>query len=211
LTWKGFFGDLKNFFKFNYIFYILICLLSFFSVIVIFELLKNLPPGSLPALNITEKIEIVGIASLAIGILIYTGSNKALIDNYSLISVGFNSKTLIMIYGSPFIFLFALCLYILSKNPNWTILLMILALILILSIGFIGTGYVLGKYIQIPALKNTKVTLRKIVRDPLGNTISERLPNLHLYQTTDVDYRFNDDNGKEYIIPMEQVQEIKKE
>lgn len=188
----------------------IILILSFVFLFIIL-LLSRLPENIFPkGLSIFDTIEIAGIASLAIGTLIYMGLAKALNNNYSFLKAGFGSEKLIMIYGALFVSFFALSLYLINTTPSNDIKNLIQVLILLFVFGFIAIGYALGKYIIIPGLEKEKVMLMRFVRDASGNTISEPIPNLILYQTTDVDYRFKDDTGKEYIIPIEQVQEIKK-
>lgn len=200
MCWKPFLNVLK--------FFVSIVLIAFIGV---FGLLSLLPENSFPKdLSIIKTIEMAGIACLAIGTLIYIGLGRALNNNYSFIKAGFGSEKLIMIYGTLFFSYFALSLYLIYNKQPPQIENLILGLFLVLILGFVVIGYALGKYIVIPELEKEKVTLMRFVLDASGKTVSESIPNLILYQTTDADYRFKDDNGKEYIIPIEQVQEIMK-
>ncbi len=144
------------------------------------------------------------------------GLTKGLSDNYRLIRAGFNREQLIMFYGASIFSILALVLYHLYNPPPWIISVLISALILIFTFGFLLIGYVLGKYIIINPIKKDTVTVT--LNSPITNasgTMTPELNNLELYQITDTEYRFKEviiqdkkEYIKEYIIPKEQVKNI---
>ncbi len=56
--------------------------------------------------------------------------------------------------------------------------------------------------------KNNNLTLKMVTYDYTGRKRLRKKPGLELFDITDTDYRFRDSNGNEYIIPIEQIQEI---
>lgn len=178
---------------------IYICILIF---LYIYQSSSNLP--DIMITNPINIIEILTILTLTTGALIHLGITHALRRSYHLIKVDLGFKESITYYGA--IFIFGVVLIILYYYYKQQYLIFLFPLILVL----IGTGYYFGMEELIPERKKNTVTVKWIIQDTSGITILKILSHMELYQTTDTDYRFRYITGEEFIIPIGQIQEIKK-
>ncbi len=161
----------------------------------------------LPNSIITNSINIIGIltvSALATGALIHVGITHALRKSYHLINADYGFKDSISFYGG--LFIYGIVIFILSNFYQQQYFLILIPLPLV----FIGIGYCFGVDELISERKSKTVTVKWIVQDTSGITTLKSLSHMELYQTTDTDYRFRYITGEEFIIPIGQVQEIKK-